>query len=167
MAYIGWGKCRVFVKDIEDETASWLELPTPVEDTTKLETSKGDKVEAKIEGGENEDVKYNRSTYAITFDIRKAKKRNPYIPYLDGVVEHKYAIFVQPEDPAVAGPYMEKATVSIEDNFDTTDGGKLTYTFDSLTPDDSSAQVKWGTATITTADDGSVSAFTFAEESFS
>ena len=54
MAVIGWGKPRIFVKDLDDQSAKWIELPTPVEDSTQLSTEKGDKQEAKIEGGENE-----------------------------------------------------------------------------------------------------------------
>lgn len=51
MAVIGWGKPRIFVKDLDTVSPSWEELPTPVEDSTQLTTTKGDKKEAKIEGG--------------------------------------------------------------------------------------------------------------------
>lgn len=51
MAVIGWGKPRVFIKDLDASAPKWEELPTPVEDSTQLTTTKGDKQEAKIEGG--------------------------------------------------------------------------------------------------------------------
>lgn len=60
MAVIGWGKPRIFIKDLDASSPKWEELPTPVEDSTQLTTTKGDKQEAKIEGGENEDVKYGK-----------------------------------------------------------------------------------------------------------
>lgn len=61
MAVIGWGKPRIFIKDLDAVSPAWEELPTPVEDSTQLTTTKGDKKEAKIEGGENEDVKYGKT----------------------------------------------------------------------------------------------------------
>ena len=75
MAVLGWGKPRILVKDLDATGAAWEELPTPVENSTQLATTKGDKQEAKIEGGENEDVKYGKNTYALTFNIRAAKGR--------------------------------------------------------------------------------------------
>ena len=69
MAVIGWGKPRVFIKDLDASAPKWEELPTPVEDSTQLTTTKGDKQEAKIEGGENEDVKYGKNTYALALNI--------------------------------------------------------------------------------------------------
>ena len=56
MAVIGWGKPRIFIKDLDVTSPAWEELPTPVEDSTQLTTTKGDKQEAKIEGGENEEL---------------------------------------------------------------------------------------------------------------
>ena len=53
MSYIGWGKCRIFVKDLDTTGAKYRELPTPIEGSTSLEATKGDKQEAKIEGGQN------------------------------------------------------------------------------------------------------------------
>ena len=47
---LSWGKPKIFVKDKETNGAIWRLLPTPVEDSTTLETSEGDTVEAKIEG---------------------------------------------------------------------------------------------------------------------
>ena len=50
MAVLAWGKPRIFVKKL-GVGGSWIELPTPVEGSTQLSTTKGDKNEAKIEGG--------------------------------------------------------------------------------------------------------------------
>lgn len=96
MAVIGWGKPRIFVKDLDASSPKWEELPTPVENSTQLTTTKGDKQEAKIEGGENEDVKYGKNTYALVLNIRAAKGRKRPISDSDGVVTHNYAIALQP-----------------------------------------------------------------------
>ena len=76
MAVIGWGKPRIFVKDLDASSPKWEELPTPVEDSTQLTTTKGDKQEAKIEGGENEDVKYGKTPMSLysTYVQQKAAK---------------------------------------------------------------------------------------------
>ena len=35
MAVIGWGKPRIFVKDLDATSPKWEELPTPVENSTQ------------------------------------------------------------------------------------------------------------------------------------
>lgn len=155
MAVIGWGKPRIFIKDLDAETPVWEELPTPVEDSTTLETTKGDKQEAKIEGGENEDVKYGRNTYALNLSIRAAKGRQRPMSDEDGVIAHNYAVVLQPEDPMVQGFAIEKSTASVEDNFTSAEGGVWAYAFDALKPA-SGKQVKWGVVKVTESD-GSIS----------
>lgn len=151
MAVIGWGKPRIFIKDLNADVPKWEELPTPVEDSTTLETTKGDKQEAKIEGGENEDVKYSRNTYALNLNIRAAKGRKRPISDEDGVVAHNYAVVLQPEDKDVQGFAIEKSTVSVEDTFSSADGGIWAYSFDALKPA-SGKQVKWGVVSVTEGD---------------
>lgn len=148
MSVLGWGKPRIFVKDLDVTSPVWEELPTPVEDSTSLETTKGDKQEAKIEGGENEDVKYGRNTYALNLNIRAAKGRERPISDEDGVVSHNYAVVVQPEDATNQGFAIEKSSVSVEDTFTAADGGVWAYSFDALKPA-SGKQVKWGVVTVT------------------
>ena len=71
MSNLSWGKPRIFVKDLDAEAAKWKELNTPAQDTTELQSTKGDKMEAPIEGGENEEVKYKDGQYAVVYNIRK------------------------------------------------------------------------------------------------
>lgn len=149
MAVLGWGKPRILVKDLDATGAAWEELPTPVENSTQLATTKGDKQEAKVEGGENEDVKYGKNTYALTFNIRAAKGRKRPISDTDGVVLHNYAIAVQPEDKDVQGFVMEKSAVSVEDTFTAQDGGVWAYTFDALKAAKDKKQVQWGKIIVT------------------
>lgn len=148
MSLLGWGKCRVFIKDLDAENAVWKELPTPIENTTILETTKGDKQEAKIEGGENEDVRYSKSTYALNLNIRAAKGRNKPIKDSDGIVSHNYAVAVQPEDPEAVGLMMDKSKPSVADTFSTEEGAIWEYVFDALKPE-SGDQVKMGQVKVT------------------
>lgn len=150
MAIIGWGKPRIFVKNADQTGAVWKELNTPVENSTQLGVTKGDKLEAKIEGGENEDVKYKRSTYALAFNIRKAKNRQAPFPSLDGVVKAHYAVMLQPEDPAVEGFYIESATVSVDDTFTAADGAMWQVTMEAIKAATGDT-VKWGTVTVSGA----------------
>lgn len=145
MAVIGWGKCRILVSKLGTggTPTTWTEVPTPVEDSTELTTTKGDKTEAKLEGGANEDVKYGRNTYALAYQIRVAKDKTMPFEAEDGVVQGEYAVAVQPEDKDVPGIMIEKSVVSAEDTFSTAEGGAIIYTHDALQPAEGS-QVKWG-----------------------
>lgn len=147
MASAGWGKPRILIKKIGGE--SWEELPAPVENSTQLTTTKGDKKDAKIEGGENEDVKYSKNTYALTFNIRAMEGRKQPIPSDDGVIADLYAVAVQPENPKSQGFAFLKAAASVEDSFTAEDGGIWAYTFDALKKDKSSKQIYWGVVSIT------------------
>lgn len=149
MAKISWGKPTLFVFDADaaGSSVNVYKLPTPVEDSTNLTPTKGDKLEAKIEGGENEDVKYKRSTYAVAFNIRKAKGRKPPFPSVDGVVNNHYGLLLMPEDPACEGFYIEKNTVGIDDTFTAADGAIWQVTMDAVAAEDGNT-VKWGTVAL-------------------
>lgn len=149
MAVIGWGKPRIFISKLgaDFKPTTWQELPTPVEGSTQLTTTKGDKKEAKIEGGENEDVRYSKNTYSLTFNIRAAKGRTKPIDDEDGLVTDNYAIALQPEDAEIEGLVIEKSRVSVEDTFSTDEGTIWAYTFDALKPA-SGDQVKSKVVTV-------------------
>lgn len=159
MSRISWGKPRIFVRDNDDSSAKWKELLTPVENSTVLTPTKGDKVEAKIEGGENEDVKYKRSTYAVTFNIRKGKLPNGNIrpkpfPSIDGRVDHHYSVLLQPEDPTCEGFYIADCTVTVDDTYNTNDGAMWQVLMDALKAEVGDT-VKWGVVTLATSGSGS------------
>lgn len=149
MAVLGWGKPRIFIAKVENDVATdWVELPTPVENSTELSTEKGDKQEAKIEGGANEDVRYAKNTYALALNLRAVKGRVRPIEDEDGIILGTYAICVQPEDPEVDGFMIDKSAVSIEDTWSTEEGGIWIYTFDALQPK-TGKQLKWGKVVAT------------------
>lgn len=135
MAIIAWGGNRHFVRNIT-KNAAIRELPTPVEDTYDVATEKGDKLEAKLEGGKRKDVKYKENSNTITFDIFVAKGEKK--PFADkrGVISDKFEYWEQPEDPTVPGGiHVSKASVSCELKGNTAEGKKYTYTIEPLEPD--------------------------------
>lgn len=148
MAVIGWGKPRIFIKDLDTPSSKWKEVPVPVENSTQLTATKGDKQEAKVEGGENEDVRYTKNTYALSYQIRVAKGKTMPFKHNDGIIANNYAVAVQPEDETVPGIMIAKSTVSAEDSFTSQDGGMITYTHDAL-KSESGNQVKWGVIKVT------------------
>ena len=163
MAQIGWGKPRIFIKDLDATPAgTWKEVPTPVENSTTLTPTKGDKQEAKLEGGANEDVRYAKNTYELAYQIRIAKGKTMPFEHSDGIIAHQYAVAVQPEDPLVPGIMIDKSAVSAEDNFTTEEGGSITYTHDALQPEEGN-QVKWGVIKVTESG-GTISNVEITEE---
>lgn len=138
MAQLSWGKPSIeFGKCGANGAAPtvWTKLAyDPVENSTKLTPTKGEKKEAKVEGGENEAVKYAKNTFVFEFEVRAAKGRTKPIEDVDGVVDGEYAIRLTPEDTTVEGILIDKATVSVEETFDTAEGKKWKYTFDVLKP---------------------------------
>lgn len=145
MAIIGWGKPKIEISKLDANGAvtAWDEIRVPVEDSTQLVTTKGDKLEAPIEGGGFEDVKYKKNTYALEFELYASKGTIKPIDDEDGVVNDQYAVRVTPEDPTVEGLIIDRATVSVEDTWAANIGGKWKYTFDVLIPADGSKQIKW------------------------
>lgn len=143
MSNLSWGKPRIFVKDLDTTGAKWKELPTPVQDSTELQPTKGDKMEAPVEGGQNEDVKYKDSKYAVVYNIRKKKGRKQPIPTLNGVAEKHYGFMLQPEDPTNIGFYIEETTVSVDDSFTAADGAIWQLQHDAIKAK-SGNTVKWG-----------------------
>ena len=152
MAQIGWGKNRHGVRDFANNKG-WRELPTPAEDTWEVTTEKGDKLEAKLEGGKNQDVKYKENTNTITFDIRVAKGEKKPFADKNGIIANAYEYFSQPEDPEVpAGIMVGRARISCEVKASDAEGMTLTYTVEPLEPADKTKDpMQMGKVTITEA----------------
>lgn len=145
MAVLSWGKPKIYIQKVGGTT--WKKLPDPVENSTQLATTKGEKVEAKVEGGENEGVRYGKNTYSLALNIRAVAGRKKPIPDSDGIIEGEYKIALQPENPDAPGLQIDKSTASIEDTWNSADGGVWAYTFDALKPE-SGDQVKWGKVVV-------------------
>ena len=134
---LSWGKPTIKIGKLGDggkAPSSWIDIPTPVENSTKLTPTKGTKREAKIEGGENEAVKYAANTYTFEFELRAGKGRAKPVDDVDGIISGEYAVKLQPEEPTVEGIVIDRSTMSMEETFDTENGKKWKYTFDVLKP---------------------------------
>lgn len=131
---VAWGQPKIEVKKKTGET-SWTAFAIPVEDSTKLECTQGDKMEAKIEGGENEAVKYKANTYVLSFQVRQVPERTDPISGVDGIVQDEYAVRVTPENQDAIGVLIDRSSVNIQSAFDSQNGLVNTYTFDALKPE--------------------------------
>lgn len=154
MSRLAWGRPRIFVKDLDAVTPVWVELYTPVLDSTELTPTKGEKMEALVEGGDAEDVRYKRSKYALTYSIRKSKGLGSasvrVLPFhsVDGVVEHHFAVLLQPEDATCEGFHIGETAVSVDDSWKAAEGAIWQVTHDALRPSFGDT-VKWGVVSIT------------------
>lgn len=157
---LSWGKPTIFIKDLGTSSAKWKKLATPVEDSTQLNTTQGEKKEAKIEGGENEAAQYKANTYQFLYNIRKAGGRKQPMANKNGVVTHEYAVLMQPEDAAnTDGLYIERTTANVVDNWTSADGAIWQVTHDALAASVGNT-VKWGKVTTATSSGKSTVAFT-------
>lgn len=154
---IGWGCPRQFLRKIGDASNKIIEIYKPVEGSTQMTTTKGEKKEAKVEGGENEAVKYAKNTYALATTIRIGNEdgtlRKKIVPDSDGVVDGEYEYWLCPEDPKAPWMHMERCTVSVEDGWTAEDGTTLVYTMDAVKAEGHD-QVEWGTGTLTGVTEG-------------
>lgn len=173
MAILSWGQPGLYIGKLKgkaitetenlatDQTTiqedKYIKLPIPAEDSTQLTTNKGDKKEAKVEGGENEAVRYGKNTYALTFNIRAAAGRKKPIDDSDGIIDGEFSLILVPENPEAPALKIDRGTLSLEDTWTSEDGGIWAYTLDALKPDEGD-QVKWGKATV------SEDAVTFVED---
>lgn len=135
MAELSWGRPRIFISKLNNgEVTTWKEFSTPVDGSTKLDTSEGDKKEAKIEGGENEAVKYNKSTYTLEFEVREAVGREQPYTNTDGLIDGEYALHIQPENASAKGIKFDRGVLSVLTQFGSEDGIVYHYKYDALKP---------------------------------
>ncbi len=132
---ISWGQPKIEVMKLGTEPGEWQEFATPVEGTTQLTTTQGDKMEAKIEGGENEAVKYKKNTYQLAFNVRQVPERTDPIVDNDGIVTDEYAVRVTPENPEALGVQIDRSSVNVQKTYDAENGLVKVYTFDVLKPE--------------------------------
>lgn len=125
-----------------------VNFPTPVDGSTSLSSEKGDKMEALVEGGEPEAVKYKRGKYTLEFQIRIGKDRLPnsdkMIDGNDGVVSGEWKVTLTAEDSGEGAPgfTIPRCVCSYTDTYSSSDGIIRTYTFDSLKPETGN-QILW------------------------
>jgi hypothetical protein len=138
MAVLSWGKPKLEILLLVDgkipATPVWVALDVPVENTTKLTPEKGTRREAKEEGGGIIDIKTEKSKYMLEFELFAKKGASKPIVDNDGIIIGNYAIRLTPEDVSMAGFLIEKGSVSVEDTWDSENGGKWKYAFEAMKP---------------------------------
>lgn len=137
---LSWGKPTITI----DDNA----IPTPVEDSTELTVEKGDKVEATIEGGGIEAIKYKESTYQLTFKIRRAKGRTFPLEIKKGLCDGEHKIVLKPETTGAPGFIIPRGVIAVDETYTPSDGAMWEVTVDALDPTDGvSEPVQWAETT--------------------
>ena len=153
MATILWGKPKIVATAVGTGGSAKLKIPVPVLNSTTLNSARGDKHEAQIEGGGNEAIRYDRGTFTLEFEVRFAKER--YMSFSDksndGLITGLYKLVVSdPADNTAPTMTMHEATGSYEDIIDPDGGARRHFYFESQIPvnqDGGSVpteQITWG-----------------------
>lgn len=164
MATISWGKPQIFIgpttatiaTSASSGTNDWYLLSTPVEDSTNLTGTQGDKTEATIEGGEAEATKYNAATFELTMNVRMALDGtdyrylpNPLYKEVTGnnarteYTASSVSVVLIPQEESAPGFYCPDCSVSIMETYTAADGAMWEIT---LAPNASGTTkaVQWG-----------------------
>lgn len=146
MSVLAWGKPNIYTRE-EGGKGAWYKWPDAVENSTTLDPTKGEKTEAKVEGGANEDVRIKANNYVFNTTIRGAKGRKKPLSDKDGVSIKNYEIYVQPEDPECYGIHIKRSSLSMLPSYNTADGVNWAYAFEVLKPEEGE-QVEIGVVTV-------------------
>lgn len=133
---LSWGKCKIEkTTSPAAQGATWTELDTPKEGTTKLTATAGTEKNATAEGGEVVDVKYNRDTYTFEFDLFVKKGSTAPFTDDDGIVSGEFAFRVSPvDDPTCPGIQIDRASVRVDESYSSEDGILLHHSCKCLRP---------------------------------
>lgn len=136
MALISWGKPALkkapSTAGVPGET--WTAIDTPKADTTKLTATAGAEKTAVEEGGEIVDVRYEKSTFELEFDIFVKKGGTKPFEDQDGLVSGEWAFRIIPEDPSCEGIQIDRAIVRCETNYTSAEGIILHYVAKCIKP---------------------------------
>lgn len=133
---LSWGKPTIKI----DGTALAY---TPVENSTQLTVTKGDKKEATVEGGGVEAVKYKKSKSQLKFNIRRAKGRTFPLTIKGGVCPGEHSLALEPEENGAPGFTMARTIITVDETYTAEDGAIWEVTVDPLEPSDGSEAVAW------------------------
>ncbi|WP_404812076.1 hypothetical protein ACIRNY_11105 [Capnocytophaga canimorsus] len=137
---ISWGKPKVEIVEcsengyIPSSSPQWKALPTPVENSSKLDTQEGDKKEAKIEGGEVIASRQDASKFVFECELYETDDFQEPIEQANGVVTKYYAVRLTPEQSGAKGFLMERTSVVVQKTWSAETGGKIKYIFTALKP---------------------------------
>lgn len=144
MKQLMWGEALAAIaKQKADGTYdAFKRLPKCVENALNLATTKGEKKEAKVEGGGVEAVKYGHNTYGLAMSFRRGTVKGQAVTFpfdddeVDGVVPGIYYLRVQPEDKASGGLSVKEVVISTEDTYTAADGAIKIVNFDFIKPEE-------------------------------
>lgn len=136
MSIVTWGKPTIEIgKSIDGaQSTTFNVVENPIEDSLSLDTTQGDEVEVKVEGGDTLDSKRKSNTYEVKFTVPVVKGYEEIIPHEDGVVKDKYSFRLTPEDETLPGFVMDHCSVSVSETYTTADGERREITMKALKP---------------------------------
>ena len=124
---LDWGKVKVVIDNNKSESAITIE--DVVEGSTSLQTTQGEKTEAKIEGGEVIATRYQRNKYSLQFQ----EYGQPSIEDLDGVVPGIHSVTLincdSGEDKEV---FTIQAVINVQPVYTSQYGTVTQYTCDAV-----------------------------------
>lgn len=138
MAILSWGKCLIqyatSVNGAPSAGASWTDIDTPKEDTTKITPTAGNEVTATEEGGDVVDARTGKNTYQFEFDLFVKKGVARPFDDNDGIITGEHAFRITPEDDSCEGAQIDRCTLRVEESYSTADGKLLHYVARCLKP---------------------------------
>lgn len=171
---ISWGKPEIYIAasgTALGNTFAWELLSTPVEDSTNLTGTQGDKTEATIEGGEAEATQFKAATFELAMNVRMALENNekhrllPTEMYgkkevtisstltsvvdLDNYSASSVAVVLIPADAKAPGFYCPNASVSIMETYTAADGAQWEITLAPNVPSGGGKAIQFGKYTAT------------------
>lgn len=142
MAVLSWGKPTVEFKKTSDASGTWTAFGEIVEDSSALEVTEGELIQATEEGGGVVDARRKRNQYKFSFELFVKKGDERPIADVDGVIADNYSVRLTPEDDECEGFLLDKTNVTVTESWTAANGKRLRYTFDGIKPDDKSAICK-------------------------
>ena len=136
MSVLSWGKPTKKYATSTNGTpgTTWTEIDTPKEDTTELTVEAGDETTATEEGGKIVDVRYDASSYELTFELFVKKGGTAPWEDEDGIVSGEYALRILPPDTDCFGVQIDRCTIRCELSYTAADGMLRKYTCKGLKP---------------------------------
>lgn len=138
MSILSWGKCLIettpSVNGAPGTSATWTEIDTPKEDTTKITPTAGAEKTATEEGGDLVDYKRGKNTYVLEFDLFVKKGGTRPFTDDDGVISGEKCFRITPEDDTCEGAQIDRSVVSVEESYSTAEGKLLHYVAKCLKP---------------------------------
>ena len=145
---LSWGECDAYVKKAGETT--YKKEPKPVDQSTTLEPTEGEKMEAKVEGGKLEAAHQLANSYLAKYQLRVAESKNSNITHKNGVVDDEFSLAIVPKNKAAIGIIIDRASVNVLDNtYNSKEGIVDEFRFTVLEPSDETDMVKRGVLTVT------------------